>query len=162
MVQQIIFMPHAILRTPCREVVKPREAQRVARDLSDTVRAHQGLGLAAPQIGYGLQIFVTNIEQKISVYVNPKIVWRAKKEEEAEEGCLSLPEINVTVRRPTEIRLRAQDLAGNWFEQKLSGLAARVCQHECDHLRGVLIIDYNLPRARQAATSPPTTHALPA
>ena len=108
------------------------------------MRECKGVGLAAPQVGVNVRLFVANPTGKPEddkVYVNP-VLSDADGDEEGEEGCLSLPEINVKVTRPTaRVRMQARDLSGEPFEQVGSGFITRIWQHENDHLNGILILD---------------------
>jgi peptide deformylase len=106
--------------------------------------AAQGIGLAAPQIGVPKRLTVIDLslgkdpKEKI-VLVNPEIIHKEGRQVE-EEGCLSLPEIREKVSRAYKVRVRAQDLDGNWFELDGEELLARAFQHEIDHLDGILFI----------------------
>ena len=112
----------------------------------------KGVGLAAPQVGVTQRLLVMNPTGEpgaTQVLVNPAI-HDAHGSAEAEEGCLSLPGVNVQVRRAQRCRVTAQDLQGRPIELELQDLPARVCQHETDHLNGVLIIDRMGPSDRMA------------
>src|SRR5438874_12354354 len=102
-----------------------------------------GVGLAAPQVGVSQRLLVYRVghEAPMVALVNPEIEWSSEDEEEAEEGCLSIPGIAVDVERPVHVRVRGQDEDGEDRLVEASGLEARVIQHEIDHLDGVLILD---------------------
>jgi peptide deformylase len=102
-----------------------------------------GIGLAATQVGILNRVLVYRVEHDspINALVNPIIEWSGKDKEVLEEGCLSLPGVNVDVERPVYVRVRAQDPTGAPILVEASGLEARVIQHEMDHLDGVLILD---------------------
>jgi peptide deformylase len=102
-----------------------------------------GIGLAATQVGILNRVLVYRVEQDspVNALVNPVIEWTGKEKEVLEEGCLSLPGVNVDVERPIHVRVRAQDATGAPILVEASGLEARVIQHEIDHLDGVLILD---------------------
>ena len=105
----------------------------------------RGIGLAANQVDLPLQLFVINLagdpeEGEEMVFVNP-VISKPRGQAEAEEGCLSIPEVNGTVLRPEKIHVSAFDLSGNEIDQTVDGLLARAIQHEHDHLHGVLFID---------------------
>ena len=103
----------------------------------------KGVGLAAPQVGLTVRMFVTSPafdQGDCNVYINPQIV-AVEGSCENEEGCLSVPGVNCYVKRAAGVTVRAQDLAGETFEQTLDGLPARVIQHEHDHLDGMTIVD---------------------
>lgn len=124
------------------------EAQRVIKNLIDSVRFHDLIGMAASQIGEKLKIFVTevrktsfrNLEKDIMrVYVNPEIVWFSKKQVVIYEGCGSVAysKLFAPVKRPEKIIIEAFDENGNKFRLKAEGFLSRVIQHEYDHLNGI-------------------------
>ena len=107
------------------------------------MREARGVGLAAPQVGVLVRMFVMNLTGEPGdehVYVNPEL-HDLSGSETAEEGCLSIPGVHVQVRRATRCRLVARDLAGRRVERIGEGLEARVWQHEVDHTQGILILD---------------------
>src|SRR5687768_1287840 len=120
------------------------DLRKLAARMFELMRECKGVGLAAPQVGVNVRLFVANPTGKPEddkVYVNP-VLSDAEGDEEGEEGCLSLPDINVKVTRPTaRVRMQAQDLGGEPFEQVGSGFITRIWQHENDHLNGILILD---------------------
>jgi len=112
--------------------------------LFDLMRDAQGIGLAAPQVGLPMRIFVTHVPDEDPVdrvFINPQLTLDPGGVDAEEEGCLSLPEIRVTVRRALRVRMHALDRSGQLFEREQDGFLARVWQHEYDHLEGKLIID---------------------
>jgi len=122
------------------------EVARMGRLMDDAL----GIGLAAPQIGVSHRLLVYRVVQggPLGVLVNPELAWSSRDEEWMEEGCLSLPGVNVDVERPLHVRVTAQDEWGEPLQVEASGLEARVIQHEMDHLDGVLILD-RTPRAQR-------------
>ena len=106
-----------------------------------TMYTFNGIGLAAPQVGSSFQIIVADIGEGVVKLANPRII-KSKGEDRLAEGCLSLPDINVQIKRPYEILVEGLNDKGQRIEIKAKGLLARVIQHEIDHLRGRLIIDY--------------------
>jgi peptide deformylase len=113
----------------------------------ELMRLEKGVGLAAPQVGIGLRLFICNATGEPdddTVIVNPRFV-ELEGAEEADEGCLSLPEVTVNVRRAKSVVLDAQDLQGNEARLTAEDLPARIWQHETDHLDGKLILDYMSP-----------------
>ena len=102
-----------------------------------------GVGLAAPQLGISQRLLVYRVgpDAPVIALVNPEIEWSSDEEEEGEEGCLSIPGVNVDVDRAVHLRVRARDELGEPRVVEASGLEARVIQHEIDHLDGVLILD---------------------
>jgi len=127
------------------------DLRKLATRMLELMRECRGVGLAAPQVGRNVRLFVINPTGKPEddkVYVNP-VLSDAEGDEEAEEGCLSLPDVNVKVTRPTaSVRMQAQDLSGEPFEQVGSGFITRIWQHENDHLNGILILDRMGPVAK--------------
>ena len=115
----------------------------MARDMIETMYANDGIGLAAPQIGQDLQLFIANPSQergKEVIIVNP-ILESAEGRAVIIEGCLSLPNVWERVRRAAHVRLTGQDLGGRPMAIEADGLLAIVLQHEVDHLQGRLFID---------------------
>jgi len=108
----------------------------------------EGVGLAAPQIGLSLRLFVMDCEGIKLVAANPEIV-HTEGEQTSPEGCLSVGKVPAVVTRPMKARLRAQDLKGEWFESEAEGYAARAFMHETDHCDGKLFLD-RLPKLRRA------------
>jgi peptide deformylase len=102
-----------------------------------------GVGLAAPQLGVSQRLLVYRVGQDapLIALANPQVEWSSEDEEEAEEGCLSIPGVQLDVERPVHVRVRARDENGDERVVEASGLEARVIQHEIDHLDGVLILD---------------------
>ncbi len=140
----MVIWPADVLTTPAREVatIDPW-LQAVAEKMKALMQEHKGVGLAAPQVGIGLRMFVmseTGKAQEASVWINPTLNDSAD-ELISEEGCLSLPEIRGDVARAKEITLRGMNLQGQWVEARLGDFPARIAQHESDHLAGILILD---------------------
>lgn len=106
-----------------------------------TMHAQKGIGLAAPQVGINEQIFVVDTGKDAFAVINPKII-RSVGHETSEEGCLSIPHLGVNVKRAKEIDVEFLDENNKLVRARLSGLLAKVFQHEYDHLQGRLIIDY--------------------
>src|SRR4026209_1248631 len=124
------------------EKVDPQLKDLAARML-ELMREAKGVGLAAPQVGKNIRLFVMNPTGEPNdnrVYVNP-ILSDPEGDEASEEGCLSLPQINAQISRNRSMRMQAVDLEGSKIDQVESGYVARIWQHEYDHLNGVLIID---------------------
>jgi peptide deformylase len=143
--------PHPVLRARARPVEQfSDELQRLARDLIETMYAHDGIGIAAPQVGSGVQLFVASPTQERGrelVVVNPVLV-AASGSASVVEGCLSVPQAWERVKRASSVRMRGQDLSGKPLEIEAGGLLAIVLQHELDHLQGRLFID-RLPWLRR-------------
>lgn len=142
---RIVHYPDPILRKKAEAVPEVTENVReVALRMLELMHEAPGVGLAAPQVGLGWRMFVANAtgeEEDDRVYINPRLIDPGEDVEPYDEGCLSLPNVQVKVIRPTEITIEATDLEGNPFQETSNELMARVWQHEYDHLNGVLIID---------------------
>ena len=123
------------------------ELERLASDMFETMYAAEGVGLAAPQVGLSLRLFVMDCDGIKLVAANPEIL-SAEGEQGGEEGCLSVGRIHAPLKRAERVRLRAQDVRGEWFEQDAEGLAARCFLHETDHCDGTLFIDRLSPLRR--------------
>lgn len=130
-----------ILRKRSREVdeITPRTLT-LLDDMIETMRAADGCGLAAPQIGILRRIVVIELEEGLFELINPKIIAFSGEQEE-HEGCLSLPGRVVTTKRPMHVTVKALDRNGNTVTVNGSGLFARALCHEIDHLDGKLMID---------------------
>jgi len=110
----------------------------------DTVRKADGIGLAAPQVGKSVKLIIVNLEKSgvplVALY-NPRIVKKSFNKTEIEEGCLSIPGVFGTVKRPKKVTIEAQTAEGKTVQFSDDGWIARVGQHEIDHINGKLIID---------------------
>jgi len=136
---------------PLREVCRPvKPGEPGLRELIDQMRrimiAHDGVGLAAPQVGEPVRVFLAhppaNRNRRPLVILNPEPLSLSIRHQPFEEGCLSFPGIYRCVVRPAEISLGFQDLSGETRQIQAVGLLARIIQHEMDHLDGVLLVDH--------------------
>ena len=123
------------------------ELEALVADMFETMYAEEGVGLAAPQVGLSLRLFVMDCDGIRLVAANPEIV-STEGEQDGEEGCLSVGRIHTPLKRAARVRLRAQDLQGELFEREAEGLAARCILHETDHCDGFLFIDRLSPLRR--------------
>lgn len=147
--------------SPIEEITD--EVRQLAADMIETMLAHDGCGLAAPQVGESVRMFVSIIkgeeEDGTIVYrdpyviINPEIEHTTQLMSEMEEGCLSLPKLYIPVMRPISIKFRAMDLEGGVIERDVHDFLARHYMHETDHLNGVLTVDY-LKGRRRAQVEP--------
>lgn len=161
MIRDIVTYGDPVLREKCRPIVHITEDVRVlAADMIDTMRAADGVGLAAPQVGVALQIAVVDVSHspesssylKVDgtevamadwmplIFVNPKLEFGLVRQSEA-EGCLSLPDVRGNVERPMDVRATLTLLDGREIVLESDGLLARAIQHEVDHLNGILFTD---------------------
>ncbi|HXS51241.1 MAG TPA: peptide deformylase [Usitatibacter sp.] len=149
-VREVLRMGHPLLRErakPVEQLGTP-ELEALVADMKDTMAAKNGAGLAAPQIGVGQRVVIFGVagnprypdaeEVPFTVLVNPKIVLLTREVEEGWEGCLSVPGMRGVVPRYTKLRYSGFDEEGNAIEREAEGFHARVVQHECDHLDGIL------------------------
>ena len=155
----ILTVPDARLKLVSKPVDKVDDALRALMDdMVETMYAAPGIGLAAIQIGEPIRVLVMDLaredeEPQPRHFVNPEIVWASDEIAAYEEGCLSVPEIYDEVERPTKVRVRYLNYAGDAIEDEAEGLYAVCIQHEMDHLNGVLFIDHlsRLKRDRAVA-----------
>jgi peptide deformylase len=133
-----------VLRSRAREVDRFDE-QLIAEvgEMGELMHDALGVGLAATQVGVMHRVLVYRVhpQSPVAALVNPELEWSGKEVESLEEGCLSLPGVQVDVERPVHVRVRARDEHGEPVVVEASGLEARVIQHEMDHLDGVLVLD---------------------
>jgi peptide deformylase len=149
---EIVLYPDPRLRAKNAPITSfDDELKQLARGMLDLMYETKGVGLAAPQVGVNRRLMVFNAEgdpekpEFETILCNPRVVRKAKSKVSAEEGCLSFPGIYAQVERPEDIVILAQDVNGDEFEMALDDWAARVFQHEFDHLEGVLFIDRFTP-----------------
>lgn len=149
----ILRWPDPRLSIPCAPVAE--DVAQLAADMLDTMYAAPGRGLAAPQVGVLLRLFVMDTTWKEGtpaprVVINPQILWRSDDTATGVEGCLSIPGISTDITRARQIRMAWTDLQGQAFEETLSGFAAICAQHEYDHLDGLVTFDRLPPNQRAA------------
>ena len=152
-IKKIVKYGEATLRQPSKEVHKvSQKIKNLVQDLIDTMYSQNGVGLAAPQIGENVRVFVIDVSTGNEplnpiVFINPKII---KKSGAciSHEGCLSFPEAYTDVKRYENVMVKALDTNGRSFviEAKEGSLLARAIQHEFDHLDGILFIDHTINR----------------
>ncbi|MEX0367081.1 MAG: peptide deformylase [Ruegeria sp.] len=146
-VRDILLWPHPGLQAVCAPIdaITP-DVQTLAQDMLDTMYAAPGRGLAAPQIGELLRLFVMDPTWKEGtrapmVCINPDILEHGQDTATADEGCLSIPGVTAAVTRPTSVRMVWTDIDGKVHEEWLTGFAALCAQHELDHLDGLVTLD---------------------
>src|SRR5215212_9717671 len=123
----------------------------LTEEMLSTMREHEGVGLAANQVGRLKRVLVAAMEDEEYVIVNPVLTNAAETTESVSEGCLSIPGIQVDVERPIAVTVSGQDVSGNPLQLEASDLLARILQHEVDHLDGVLILNRTDRQSRKAA-----------
>jgi peptide deformylase len=148
---KVARMGHPVLRERARPLsrsdLRNPLVQKLIDDMIDTMHEYHGVGLAAPQVHEGVRVFVGLLDEEPgpetepTALINPEIVPNGSATEEGWEGCLSIPDIRGMVPRFTEITVRALNRDGKEVELRLKDFAARIAQHETDHLDGVLFFD---------------------
>ena len=151
---QIRQYPDPVLRMRAREVESfDSELQQLASRMAGLMHGAEGAGLAATQVGVLRRVFVIRMGDNgdVATLVNPEVLWRSDELAVDDEGCLSLQGVLVPVERAASIRVAAKDVDGEHLTLELEGFEARACQHELDHLDGVLTIDRTTDEARREA-----------
>jgi peptide deformylase len=151
---QIRQYPDPVLRMQAREVESfDGDLRRLAERMTQLMRDASGVGLAATQVGVLRRVFVfqPGPEADPVALVNPVVAEQSDESGVEDEGCLSLVGVEMPVERPVSLRLEGRDVDGGELSLELEGHAARVVQHELDHLDGVLILDRTTEEARKAA-----------
>jgi peptide deformylase len=148
--------PDPVLSRRAEAVTDLTDARELAADMLQTMYQAEGRGLAAPQVGVSLRVFVMDAAWKLGVpaprvFINPLILWHSPETATGPEGCLSIPGITTAITRATAIRLRWTDLEGETREAELTGFDAICAQHEIDHLDGIVTLDRLSPDARARA-----------
>jgi peptide deformylase len=149
----------SILRYPdprLHKIAKPvtvfdERLKKLAADMAETMYDAPGIGLAATQVDVHEQLIVIDTSETkddLRVYINPQIVWASEERQVYDEGCLSVPGIYDGVERPARVKVRALDLEGKPFELEADGLLAVCIQHEMDHLKGKVFVEYLSPLKR--------------
>lgn len=142
---EIVKHPSEILRRTCTGRSNAPYIASFGLRMIKTMIQNNGCGLAAPQVGSDLDMFVMYINGRPEICYAPRIANRSETKSVAQEGCLSIPGVFVPVERPTEIEVEFYNHNAQPVQMTLSGLEARCFQHEYQHLQGILIIDY-LPK----------------
>lgn len=141
---RITHYPASVLGAPARPIEEiDDDVRRLVEKMADIMLENKGMGLAGPQAGVPLRIFIVSLDgtrENVRAYVNPTVTPQGGLEE-LEEGCLSVPGVYTKVRRHKRATVTATDLEGNEFTEEAEGLHARCLQHESDHLEGMLIIN---------------------
>lgn len=148
----IAYYGDPILRKKCRRVdTIDDDIRQLVVDMEETLIAHDGCGLAAPQVKRDITLFLIKdinknekgewVYDPTSVYINPKILEHSDEEWTRNESCISIPKLHGSVTRPLKIKIEATNLEGERFIEELVELKARIFLHENDHINGVLYID---------------------
>ncbi len=154
MIYPIVVYGDPVLKKKARDIEKGEiDVKELAEDMFETMYAAHGIGLAAPQIGKSIRMFVvdgTPMEEESladfkKVFINPEILEETGEPWTFEEGCLSIPNIREEIERPETLRIRYYDENWDAHEEEFDGMKARIIQHEYDHIQGVLFTDYLTP-----------------
>lgn len=141
-IRNVLLEGDEILRKKSKPVVNfDNNLLTIMKDLEDTMIKYDGAGLAGPQVGILKRVFVFLHNDKIIWVINPEILEQSGQNKYLAEGCLSLPDKIGEVVRPQKIKVRYQDIKGNFIEKTFSGFSAKAFCHEYDHLEGILYID---------------------
>jgi peptide deformylase len=141
-----------VLRTKAEVVTTfDKELRTLVKDLTDTMLDAPGVGLAAPQIGVGLRVFVYDVDDVLGHLVNPVLHFPSDEEQDGEEGCLSVPGLTFDCVRKQHVVAHGQNVYGDPVTVSGQGLLARCVQHETDHLDGIIFIDRLDPESKRAA-----------
>lgn len=153
MIYPIVAYGDPVLKRKGKEIQKGTDIKQLVEDMYETMYNANGVGLAAPQIGKDLRLFVIdaeamdpdNLEGMKIAFVNPEILEEYEEPWKYEEGCLSIPGIRSEVERLSKLKIRYYDAEWNEHVEEYDGLVARVIQHEYDHIEGKLFVDYLSP-----------------
>jgi peptide deformylase len=141
---KITYYPEQVLADKAKPVEQINDDIRKLVDkMTDIMLENRGVGLAAPQVGIGLRLFIISLDgtrENVRVYINPTVVAHGKLQTN-EEGCLSIPQIYTKIKRYSNASVSATDLDGREFTEDADGLYAKALQHEFDHIEGVTIAD---------------------
>ena len=142
-IMEVLHLGNPVLREKSEPVAAvTQEIVQLVSDMFETMDMQRGVGLAAPQVGKLLRMFVITIDDGVRrVFINPQIIETSVETCEIEEGCLSIPDVWESITRPSRVTVQALDEHGRPFTIEADGYLARVIQHEYDHLDGVLYID---------------------
>jgi peptide deformylase len=141
-VKPIRLFGDPVLRTPAQAVVDfDKQLRRLVKDLTETMIEAPGAGLAAPQIGVPLRVFVYDVDDELGHLINPVLSNLSEEEQDGDEGCLSFPGLVFPTRRSWSVVAKGMNMYGDPVAIEGSELLARCLQHETDHLDGVLFID---------------------
>lgn len=151
MIYPIVMYGDPVLRQRAKDIEQGTDLTQLITDMMETMHAASGIGLAAPQIGKSIRLFVvdgTSLEEEPGMedfkkaFINPTILEEVGQPWDFEEGCLSIPNIREKVSRKEKLRIRYYDEGWNLKEEEYDGMKARIIQHEYDHIEGKLFVDY--------------------
>lgn len=141
---RILTVGDPVLKERAREVdCSQEELAELVENMGETMYAAPGIGLAATQCGIMKRLLVYDVDEQagLRALVNPEVVWCSEQTEQDEEGCLSVPDVKISIERPALVRVKGLDAEGRPVDIEAEDIMARVLQHEIDHLDGILILD---------------------
>lgn len=132
-----------ILREKSKRVANIDDTLRtLCCSMAKVMREYKGIGISAPQVGLNKRIIIVDKDGQDWILINPEITWSSDLLVDFEEGCLSVPGVFDNIKRPESIKIKYRNAKGKPTVETISGLMARVVQHEIDHLDGILFVDY--------------------
>jgi len=154
MIFPIVMYGDPVLRQRAKDIEKGTDLAQLISDMHETMQAAHGIGLAAPQIGKSIRLFIVDgspldeepdMENFKKAFINPQILEEFDEPWEFEEGCLSIPSIREKISRKAKLKIRYYDENWNLHEEEYDGMKARIIQHEYDHIEGKMFVDYLTP-----------------
>jgi len=154
MIFPIVVYGDPVLRQRAKDIEKGTDLTQLISDMHETMQAAHGIGLAAPQIGKSIRLFIVDgspldeepdMENFKKAFINPQLLEEFDEPWEFEEGCLSIPSIRENISRKAKVKIRYYDENWNAHEEEYEGMKARIIQHEYDHIEGKLFVDYLTP-----------------
>jgi peptide deformylase len=154
MIYPIVMYGDPVLRQKAKDIAPGTDLKQLIEDMFETMHAASGIGLAAPQIGKSIRLFIVDgtvledepgMEDFRKVFINPIMIEELGMPWDFEEGCLSIPNIREKVSRKAELRIRYYDENWEAKEETFDGMKARIIQHEYDHIEGKMFVDYLTP-----------------
>lgn len=154
MIYPIVMYGDPVLRQRAKTIEPGTDLRQLVEDMYETLQAANGIGLAAPQIGKSVRLFIVDgtgldeepgMENFKKVFVNAEMVEEQGSAWDFEEGCLSIPNIRERISRKEQLKIRYFDENWNAFEETYDGMKARIIQHEYDHIEGKMFVDYLTP-----------------
>jgi peptide deformylase len=151
MIYPIVMYGDPVLRQRAKDIEQGTDLKQLIEDMFETMHAASGIGLAAPQIGKSIRLFVVDgtvledepgMEDFKKAFINPQVIEEIGTPWEFEEGCLSIPNIREKVSRKSDLKIRYFDEAWQLQEESFDGMKARIIQHEYDHIEGKMFVDY--------------------
>lgn len=151
MIYPIVMYGDPVLRQRAKDIPQGTDVKQLIADMFETMDAANGIGLAAPQIGKSVRLFIVDgtgledepgMEDFKKAFINPQIIEETGTPWDFEEGCLSIPNIREKISRKEKVKIKYYDEEWNLKEEEFDGMKARIIQHEYDHIEGKMFVDY--------------------